>query len=150
MGNICRSPMAEAVFRHLAVEAGVADRFDIDSAGTGSWHVGSPPHPKTQAELRANAVAVGDQRARQVTRADADADYVVAMDTDNLDDLAALFGDDAHAHLCLLLEHARDADERDVPDPYYAGGYDRVYELVADGCAGLLDFLTRREGLAPT
>lgn len=147
LGNICRSPMAEAVFRHLVVEAGLADRIQADSAGTGDWHLGSAPHPSTQEQLRLNGVVVGDQQARQVRRDDAELfDYVVAMDSANLGDLRRSFGMDQHAQLSLLLDHA-DADLVDVPDPYYAGGYDRVYELVDDGCRGLLVLICRREGI---
>lgn len=144
MGNICRSPMAEAVLRHLVDEAGLADRVRIDSAGTHSYHLGNEPHPETQAELARRGIDVGDQRSRLVTAADlATFDLVVAMDRANLAELHAMVeqtgGSDAvRAELSLLLDHARGADADEVPDPYYVGGYDRVYELVADGCRGLL------------
>ena len=148
LGNICRSPMAEALFRHHVIEAGLADRFEIDSAGTGSWHIGSPPHPDTQEQLRLNNIAVGLQRARQAVVDDAETfDYIVAMDDDNATDLARLFGAAADSTaVSRLLEHT-DAGVLDVPDPYHAGGYDRVYELVDAGTLGLLAFICAREGL---
>jgi protein-tyrosine phosphatase len=145
MGNICRSPMADAVLRHLVDEAGLADRVRVDSAGTHSYHLGNEPHPETQAELTRRGVDVGDQRSRLVTPADlASFDFVVAMDHANMGELRALAqeagGVDAvHAELSLLLDHTDEADVDEVPDPYYVGGYDRVYELVDAGCRGLLD-----------
>jgi protein-tyrosine phosphatase len=90
-GNICRSPMAEAVFRHLVTEAGLAHRFEIASSGTGSWHVGSPPHQGTQAILQKHAISVGTKRAQQLTRDDLTTyDYVLAADDENMYDIRAL------------------------------------------------------------
>ncbi len=147
MGNICRSPMAEAVFRHQVAEAGLADRFIIDSAGTGSWHVGEPPHRGTLRILAAHGVDPGPQRARQITRADfSEFDYVVAMDEENLRELRR-FRHDSHAKVSLLLDHAPGLGTREVPDPYYTGGFERVYELVEAGCRGLLAHIREREGL---
>jgi len=141
MGNICRSPMAEAVFRHQCEEAGIADLVRIESAGTHSYHLGHEPHPETQSELERRGIEVGDQRSRLVTEADIDSfDLIVAMDRANLDELAGIVTSAAHSDkLSLLLTHADppiDVDE--VPDPYYVGGYDRVFELVDAGCRGLL------------
>ncbi|MCW2921127.1 MAG: protein tyrosine phosphatase [Thermoleophilia bacterium] len=155
MGNICRSPMAEAVFRDLVQADGLVEHVRIDSAGTHSYHLGNEPHPETQAELARRGVAVGDQRSRLVTPADLEAfDFVVAMDHANLAELRTiahqLGGEDAiDAELSLLLEHAQELPgERvdEVPDPYYVGGYDRVYDLVHAGCEGLLDRVRRRLG----
>jgi protein-tyrosine phosphatase len=147
MGNICRSPMAEAVMRDLVEAEGLAEHVHIDSAGTHSYHLGNEPHPETQAELARRGVAVGEQRSRLVTPADLESfDFVVAMDAANLAELRAiahqLGGEDAiDAQLSLLLEHAQELPGEpvaEVPDPYYVGGYDRVYELVRAGCEGLL------------
>ena len=156
MGNICRSPMAEAVLRHLVEDAGLAERVQIDSAGTHSYHLGNEPHPETQAELARRGVPVGEQRSRLVTPADLDSfDHVVAMDRANLDGLRALVveaggTDQVRAEVSLLLEHAdrvpgEAVDE--VPDPYYVGGYERVYELVDAGCRGLLARLQQDLGV---
>lgn len=147
MGNICRSPMAEAVFRHQVAAAGLADRFVIDSAGTGGWHVGELPHRGTLAVLAQHQVDAGGQRARQLTPADLSTfDYVVAMDRENLGDMAA-FHREAHSRARLLLDYAPDLGTREVPDPYYNGGFERVYRLVEAGCAGLLAHIREREGL---
>lgn len=143
MGNICRSPMAEAVFRHLVAEAGLAERFTVASVGTGPWHVGEPPHRGTLAVLARNGVDPGAKRARQLEAADFGRyGYVVAMDQENLDTMAAL-GPPAR----LLLDFAPHTGEREVPDPYYRGGFDHVYALVVAGCRGLLAHIREREGI---
>lgn len=145
MGNICRSPMADAVLRRHVAEAGLADRVRVDSAGTHSYHLGLEPHAETQAELERRGVDVGEQVSRLVTPADLGSfDLVVAMDRANLGELRALAqqaggAGAVNAELSLLLDHAPQADVEEVPDPYYVGGYDRVYELVDLGCRGLLD-----------
>jgi protein-tyrosine phosphatase len=157
MGNICRSPMAEAVLRHQLDAAGLGEHVHVDSAGTHSYHIGEPPHPETLAELARRGVDAGPQESRLVTPADLDEfDFIVAMDRANLDELHALVlstgGPDAvRAELSLLLEHAvelpGDAEVDEVPDPYYAGGYDHVFDLVTAGCTGLVELL--REQLRP-
>jgi protein-tyrosine phosphatase len=147
MGNICRSPMAEALFRHQVAAAGLSERFQIDSAGTGAWHAGEPPHRGTVAILRQHGVDVGSQRARQIAVADfARFDYVVAMDDENLRDLRHL-RHDATERVRLLLEYAPALGVHEVPDPYYSGGFEYVYRLVEAGCAGLLAHIREREGL---
>lgn len=155
MGNICRSPMAHAVLCHMVEEAGLAGRVRIDSAGTHSYHLGNEPHPETQAELARRRVSVGEQRSRLVTAADLESfDLVVAMDRANLQQLRSLAQQaggpgSVHAELSLLLEHATDVPGEhvdEVPDPYYVGGYDRVYELVRAGCEGLLEDIRTRLG----
>jgi len=147
MGNICRSPMAEAVFRHLVAEAGLADRFAIASVGTGPWHVGKPPHHGTLALLAQRGVDHGGKRAAQLVVADFDRyDYIVAMDEENLADMSQLHRP-AGGRARLLLDFAPETGEREVPDPYYTGGFDYVYELVLAGCRGLLAHIREREGL---
>ena len=141
LGNICRSPTAEGVMRHLLAERGLEDEVEVESAGTGDWHVGSPPDERaTEAALR-RGVAL-DGAARQVTAADfARFDLLVAMDRSNLRDLLALAPDeDARERVRLLL------DEADVPDPYYGGpgGFDEVLDLVEEACARLLDEVVAR------
>ncbi len=137
LGNICRSPMAEAVFQHMVAEAGLEAHLRADSAGTGGWHVGERPHYGTRQILVKHHISY-DGRARQVTQVDmTDANtYVVAMDQNNLSDLQLRYGD--HPRLYRLLDFATKTDERNVPDPYYTGRFDEVYRLVTDGCQGLL------------
>lgn len=145
LGNICRSPTAEAVMRHLVDEAELADRIEIDSAGTGDWHLGEPPDQRSQEVGRRRGMPLGGH-ARQVDRADFEGfDYLVAMDAANRDSLLRLAPDDAGRSRVHLL---RDFDPAsppgsDVPDPYYGGpqGFDQVFDICVAGCGGLLDRL---------
>ncbi len=146
-GNICRSPMAEAIFRHLVEEAGLAERFEIESSGTGGWHTGERPHPGTQAVLERNKVPLGNKRAQQLQRSDlADYDYILVADNENMYDIQSL-RTEARGELRRLLEFASKSSTLDVPDPYYTGGFDRVYELVLDGSRGLLQHIRKKEKL---
>lgn len=145
MGNICRSPMAEAVFRSLVKDAGLASAFEIASVGTGSWHVGERPHPGTQAVLQRNGISVDDKRAQRLSRSDLDYyDYIIAMDQENIDGIAQ-FHSTTRSEIRRLLEFAPSGGPLDVPDPYYTGGFDRVYDLVTAGCQGLLGYIRNRE-----
>jgi protein-tyrosine phosphatase len=143
-GNICRSPMAEAVFRHLANEAGLEDHIDVESAGTGNWHAGQRPHPGTLDVLRQHQIEVGGKRARQLTRSDLrEFNYVLAMDAENVADIQAMYG----KRVPRLLEFVPNSFRLDVPDPYYNGGFSTVYDLVLAGCKRLLDHIRQQEGL---
>lgn len=145
LGNICRSPMAEGVFRHLVEQAGLSDRIAVDSCGTGSWHIGERPHQGTRKVLRQHGIDY-DGRARQLATADfARADFLIAMDTENLQILRRRAS--TAAEIGLLLDYADGIHERDVPDPYYSGGFDRVYQLVEAGCRGLLAHIRNKEGI---
>lgn len=146
LGNICRSPMAEAVFQQLVDEAGLADKIKVDSAGTGSWHIGEKAHPGTRSILAENKIAYNG-RARQVTAQDmADPQaYIIAMDESNIDNLQRQFG--KHPNLHRLLDFSSQKAESDVPDPYYTNNFAHVYQLVTDGCRGLLETIRQREGL---
>ena len=144
LGNICRSPMAEAVFKHLVREAGLNERIDVESAGTGGWHAGERPHSGTLKVLSEYKIEVGGKRARQLSRSDlSEFDYIVAMDAENVSDIQSLFG----RRVPRLLEFAPKGSPLDVPDPYYTGGFDEVYRLVLAGCQGLLQDIREREGL---
>lgn len=145
LGNICRSPMAEGVFTQMVQEAGLADQIAVDSAGTGSWHIGEAAHQGTQRILRQNGIAYSG-RARQITAEDLSPEtYVIAMDNDNMRDLRRRFGD--HDRLYRLLDFAENTTLRDVPDPYYTGNFAAVYDLVSDGCQGLLTAIRRWENI---
>ncbi len=139
MGNICRSPMAEAVFKHMVEEAGLSNQFQIDSVGTISYHVGEPTHPGTQRVLAAHGIR-SHSISRQITPIDlAEADYVIVMDRDNLQDLKSMARrTPLNGRLHLLLEFAADPPTLEVPDPYYNGSFEKVYQLVESGCRGLL------------
>jgi protein-tyrosine phosphatase len=147
MGNICRSPTAEAVFRKLAAEAGLDGRIHADSAGTHGYHEGAAPDPRATAAARQRGFELAAIRARRVSAEDFERfDLILAMDEDNLDDLRRVAPAGARAELRLLLEFARGRRERAVPDPYYGGrtGFERVLDLVTEACAGLLEELRRR------
>jgi protein-tyrosine phosphatase len=145
MGNICRSPMAEAVFRDLVQKSKLSDRFEVKSAGTGHWHVGERAHRGTREVLGRHGIDPNGLIAKQVSQADLDnADYVVAMDAENLADLHSWRLD--AAKLSRLLDYADGLDVHDVPDPYYDGRFELVYELVRIGSEGLLNHI-RRDGV---
>jgi protein-tyrosine phosphatase len=147
-GNICRSPMAEAVFQHLVDEAGLSDQIEVDSAGTNAVNRGGPAHPGTREVLHRRGI-VYEGRARQLLLADVDeADYVIAMDYENLDTIArATSRPNLDGRLHLLLDFAPDISTREVPDPIYDGKFDRVYDLVEAGCRGLLDHIRAEHDL---
>ncbi len=152
LGNICRSPTAEGVMGEMVQRAGLEDTIEVDSAGTGAWHVGEPADERAAASARAHGVIL-DGRARQVTREDFEAfDLLLAMDAANERELLRLApGAEGRAKVRLLREfdpasarsHERDVPdhERDVPDPYYGGasGFDDVFDLVSAACDGLLE-----------
>ena len=141
MGNICRSPTAETVFRDHAQRAGILDDLRIESAGIGSWHVGEPPDKRAILHGRRRGYDLEALRARQVTREDfANFDYILGMDVRNLRDLEALRPDEYGGYLGLFLDFAPHLGLREVPDPYYGGpeGFETVLELVECASEGLL------------
>lgn len=145
-GNICRSPMAEAVFRDMVVRAGLAGRVVADSAGTGGWHAGEQPHQGTRRVLRERGIDY-THAARQVVGDDfLRFDYLIALDNDHIFELRAR-AERSGAHLARLLDFAPNASIRDVPDPYYDGRFAEVYTLVEQGCQGLLEHIIQVEKL---
>jgi protein-tyrosine phosphatase len=147
LGNICRSPTAEAVMTRLVADAGLAAEIEVASAGTGSWHVGHPPDARATAAASARGFAM-QSRARQAEPTDfGDYDLLIAMDRDNVRNLQRLAPDAEAAQKVRLLRdfdpHSAGAPDLDVPDPYYGGadGFDHVLDLVEAACAGLLDEL---------
>jgi len=146
MGNICRSPMAEGVFRHHVQQAGLEGLIAIDSAGTHDYHVGEAPDLRAQRAAGRRGYDLATLRGRQVSRADfLEFDYVLAMDEVNLRALERLCPPQ-HAHkLKLFMEFGVNAAPREVPDPYYGGdqGFERVLDMVEDASQGLLAHLRR-------
>jgi protein-tyrosine phosphatase len=143
--NICRSPMAEAVFRHLVREEGVEEQFHIDSAGTGDWHIGNRPHHGTLGILDEHKISHEGIRARQVAHGDfSQFQYIVAMDDSNVTNLVqwAVGGD---AKVIKLLDLIPEEKIKDVPDPYYTGNFEEVYDLITRGCRALLDYIQGRD-----
>jgi protein-tyrosine phosphatase len=149
LGNICRSPMAEAVFADLVDQAGLAGEIEIDSAGTAGWHAGEPADRRTLAVLRRNGIPYAG-RSRQIRATDLQQfDYVVAMDDENLTDLLFLDRDRAlDGRLHKLMAFAPAGSPKDVPDPYYNGQFDLVYDLVQAGGRGLLEHIRERHQLS--
>jgi protein-tyrosine phosphatase len=141
MGNICRSPTAEAVFRHHVEKAGLLEHIQIDSAGTHDYHIGDSSDARTQRAASLRGYDMSQLRGRQVEAGDfMRFDYVLAMDEANLDILQRLRPRDAQSQLGLFLEFAEHHSEREVPDPYFGGadGFERVLDMVEDAANGLL------------
>lgn len=141
LGNICRSPMAEGVFRAAADRAGLTGRVRADSAGIGDWHVGSPPDPRAVQAARRRGYDLASLRGRKVEATDfARFGWILAMDEANLQALSEMKPRDFVGHLGLLLDFAPALGVREVPDPYYGGpeGFDRVLDLVEPAMTGLI------------
>jgi protein-tyrosine phosphatase len=140
-------------------KAGLAERIETASAGTGGWHIGDPPHPGTLGVLRRRGIDASAQRARKLARADAQAyDYIIAMDGENVEDAAHVLGlreargrgqgaSAVGAPIRRLMEFAPPGWPQDVPDPYYTGTFEQVYEMVQAGCMGLLAAIRQEHGL---
>ncbi len=141
MGNICRSPTAHGVLEQKVADAGLADRIQVDSAGTHGYHVGRPPDERAQAHALRRGIDLSAQRARQLTRQDfADFDLVLVMDDANEHAARALCPPDQRPKLRRLTDFCSRHTAHEVPDPYYGGaaGFERVLDLVEDACEGVL------------
>ena len=146
MGNICRSPTAEVVFRHFVENAGLSEHILIDSAGTHDYHVGRPPDKRAQRAALQRGYDMSMLCGRQVEVADFERfDYVLAMDRDNLAILQHLCPENRRERLGLFLQYASRHEEREVPDPYYGegGGFERVLDMVEDAAEGLLGHIRK-------
>ena len=148
MGNICRSPTAEAVFRLYVENAGLSEQIFIDSAGTHDYHIGDPPDLRTQRAAQQRGYDMSGLRGRQVEQGDFRRfDYVLAMDRANLAILQRLAPPDSATQAQLFLEYARHHAEREVPDPYFGGadGFERVLDMVEDAAQGLLQHIRQQQ-----
>jgi protein-tyrosine phosphatase len=146
MGNICRSPMAAAVMQSMLIDAGLADRVVVDSAGTGGWHVGGSADERALETLRAHGYDGDDHRARQIDAGwFADHDLILAMDGENMRALQRMAPPGQAGKLAMFraFDPASSPNDLDVPDPYYGGaaGFDHVFSLVEAACQGLIDHL---------
>ncbi|MFO1407269.1 MAG: low molecular weight protein-tyrosine-phosphatase [Steroidobacteraceae bacterium] len=147
MGNICRSPTAEGVFRKLVAERAAHLELEIDSAGTHGYHVGDPPDPRSIEAAARRGVDLTPLRARKVGARDFERfDLILAMDRLNRETLIDRCPPEYHSRVRLFLEFAPGIDEQDVPDPYYGGpaGFEQVLDLVEEACVGLLDEVRRQ------
>ena len=151
MGNICRSPTAEGVFRRKIEEAGLDHLVEIDSAGTHAYHVGEAPDPRAREAAARRGIDLSALRARQARADDFERfDYILAMDRDNYRGLEYLAGQSGgDGRLQLFLEFARRHHEDEVPDPYYGGdhGFEQVLDMIEDASEGLIEHLRREHGL---
>jgi protein-tyrosine phosphatase len=151
LGNICRSPMAEGVFRRVAEEEGLINRFEIDSAGLGDWHIGHAPDHRAQKAARSRGADISSQSARQVVDEDfARFDLLLVMDRSNYAELKARAPHEARAKIRPFLDFAPHVGTRDVPDPFFGGteGFDHALDLIEAAARGLLASLTGEEKVA--
>jgi protein-tyrosine phosphatase len=141
MGNICRSPTAHGVFRHLVENEGLSHVIEIDSAGTHAYHIGNPPDARSMATARKRGIDLSDLRARQVELSDFyHYDYILAMDSYNYQLLVEQAPKDMQAKVSLFLSYAPELGKTEVPDPYYGGpdGFEHVFDLIQAASEGLL------------
>ena len=147
LGNICRSPTAEGIFRHLLEQRGIeAERVEFDSAGTHGYHVGKGPDPRAAEAAMRRGISLAGIRARQLEPADFQQfDLILCADESNLHNVSEMRPAGARAEVRLLLEYASESPHREVPDPYYGGerGFEQVLDLVEEACEGLLEELLR-------
>lgn len=144
-GNICRSPVAEFVFRDMVSDDERGARIECASCATSGEHIGDPVDPRSQAELMRHGIDCSGKRARRLRADDFDEyDYMVCMDRRNLAAAEAMRPSDSDCKVSLLLDHAGGGE---VPDPWYTGDFPGVYRTIERGCRGLLDTIEREEGL---
>ena len=137
LGNICRSPMAEAVMRHLVQKEGLQEQIEVDSAATSAWHIGEPPHRGTQGKLSEYGISTKGMKGRQLQKADFDVyDYIIGMDSSNVQNIHQMFNTKEEAKIFRFLDLT--PHQKDVPDPYYTGDFQETYDLVLEGCETLL------------
>lgn len=137
LGNICRSPMAEAIMRDLIEERGLTSKIKVDSAGTSSNHVGEAPHKGTREKLKEMGISTSGMKSRQLRTTDLDFDYIVCMDASNVKntrDMLRAHDDTKIFRFLDLTPH-----KKDVPDPWYTGDFQETYELCVEGCEALLE-----------
>jgi len=142
LGNICRSPLADGIFTHLVNHRGLADQFHIDSCGTGDWHVGNPPDPRSVLVASKYGIDLSDLRARQFDASSdpSDFDLIIPMDAANHRELIKQGTPNDKVRLMRSFDPTLTGNH-DVPDPYYGGddGFDKVYEMLMRACEGMLD-----------
>ncbi|MFQ5345203.1 MAG: low molecular weight protein-tyrosine-phosphatase [Mariprofundus sp.] len=145
LGNICRSPLAEAIVRAVAARRGM-DHYHFESAGTGSWHVGGSADPRSAAKAQEYGLDLSAHRAQQITAENCNRwDWLVAMDAENRRELVQMGV--SEARLLMMRQFENGEHVRDVPDPYYGGpdGFEHAYRMLADNAEGLLDYLEERQ-----
>ncbi|WP_188455191.1 low molecular weight protein-tyrosine-phosphatase [Virgibacillus oceani] len=148
LGNICRSPMAEAIFRDLVTKQDLTGKIAVDSAGIGHWHAGDQPHEGTREILDNKQISYEGMLARQVHKNDwDDFDYIIAMDDQNIKDLKNVNEFNEGPIIAKLMDFVANPQEVNVPDPYFTGDFEYTYELVSEGCKELLKSIRQQENL---
>ncbi|WP_113425493.1 low molecular weight protein-tyrosine-phosphatase [Rhizobium cremeum] len=143
LGNICRSPLAEGIFRHLAGQRGLASSYPADSAGTGGWHIGQPPDHRSMKVALGHGIDISDLRARRVDPSDFKrSGLILAMDKNNLAHLRKMAPSGCQSDIALFGDYGF-ADGTEIPDPYYGGlaDFERVYSMLLTGCSSILEKL---------
>jgi protein-tyrosine phosphatase len=149
MGNICRSPTAHGVFQSLVDEQGLGESIQVDSAGTHSYHIGSPPDLRSQAMAQSRGIDLTGLRARRFVTTDfTEFDYLLGMDHANLADMLALKPDATGARVKLMLDYSDRFEQQEIPDPYFGeDGFDLVFDMIDDAARGLLRDIRSQHGI---
>ena len=149
MGNICRSPTAHGVFQSLVDEQGLGGSIQVDSAGTHSYHIGSPPDLRSQAMAQSRGIDLTGLRARRFVTTDfTEFDYLLGMDHSNLADMLALKPDETRARIKLMLDYSDRFEQQEIPDPYFGeDGFDLVFDMIDDAARGLLRDIRSQHGI---
>ena len=141
LGNICRSPMAEAVFREMVKKEKLSDKIIIDSAATSSWEHGNPVHHGTKTRLAKEGISVKGMYSRILNNDDLDADYIIGMDESNIENIKLFTNGKNKGEIRMLLEYA--GEKREIKDPWFTGDFDTTYDDVVKGCKALLEFIKK-------
>lgn len=146
LGNICRSPMAEALFRDMVNKGNLNERFLVDSAATSSWQIGLPPHKGTLDILKKYNISSKGLIGRSLIKEDFwKFDYIIGMDMSNIKNIYRITGKPNHPKIIRLLDLTK--DRKDIPDPFFTGNFEETYSLVSSGCRALLKKICRKENL---
>ena len=146
MGNICRSPTAEGAFRSIVEKNSKSQYFEIDSAGTHSYHIGNSPDQRSQQAAINHGVDLSSQRARHVHESDFYYyDYIIAMDSDNLERLKSIQPSESHSKIELMLNYSKEHYGASVPDPYYEGKFDEVFEMLYSACTSFFESIVKKD-----
>ena len=146
MGNICRSPTAEGAFRSIIDQNNQSINFDIDSAGTHAYHLEKEPDKRSQISAKKYGIDLSSQRARQVHESDFYYyDFIIAMDSDNLESLQSMRPSESHSKIELMLDYSKEHTGASVPDPYYEGKFDEVFEMVYSACTSFFESIVKKD-----
>ena len=146
MGNICRSPTAEGVFRSIIKKNNHSEKFEIDSAGTHAYHIGNPPDSRSQATAISYGVDLSNQKARQGHESEFYYyDFIIAMDVNNLKILKSICPNESQSQIQLLLDYHPSNELQSVPDPYYEGKFDEVFDMVYSACSSFFESIVKKD-----